>query len=289
LSTRIAIIGASGFVGRYLLAHLGARGLGTYAGRLAPGLVRFDLTRDPVAQLGGGLSHLILAGAIGDPEKCARDPVGTRKVNVEGTKRVLGEAMAAGIAPVFVSTDYVFEGSVGGYREEDATAPTTEYGRQKKDVEDWLIGSGKPHLIVRLSKVVSHETDVASVLGPWTADIKAGRVIKAARDQVFSPACAGDIARAIAELCDRGASGIWHIAGPRPLSRFELAQVLVEEVAKIAGAEARVEAMSLREVPFLEARPLKTWVRTEKLQTFLPWKFRDMRDVCAEVARRQFG
>jgi dTDP-4-dehydrorhamnose reductase len=292
VTEKAAVIGASGYVGRYLLSALGPRGIGTGHAR-ADNLIPFDIAADPVQRLvdaaGGRLSHVFLAGGATNPERCARAPGATRIINVANTIRVMKEAMDKGATPVFLSTDYVFRGDAGGYREAGTPDPTTEYGRQKAEVEAWMKDSDQSWIIARLSKVVGLELDAQSVIGQWAAEMNAGKPTRSADDQIFSPAWAQDIGRALAALADGGQTGVWHVAGPAPVSRYDLARLLVDEIARVnPSARIDLSPCKLNDIGFAETRPLKTWLNTEKLQAFLPWKFRTMQDLCAEAARRYF-
>src|SRR6185312_234130 len=102
--------------------------------------------------LDGEVSHVFLTHGAVNPELCARDPVGTAKVNVESVTRLLAEIMAAGATPIYLSTDYVFDGSRPLRREDEPQAPNTEYGRQKAAVERWLQSRTEPWIVARLSK-----------------------------------------------------------------------------------------------------------------------------------------
>ena len=292
MTEKAAVIGASGYVGRYLLNALGPRGIG--AGHMRAGiLLRFDIARDPLQGIidaaGGRLSHVFLAGGATNPERCAREPGATRIINVANTIRLMKEAMNEGATPVFLSTDYVFCGDAGNYHEADEASPTTEYGRQKAEVEDWLKDSDRPWIIARLSKVVGLELDAQSVIGQWAAEMMAGKPIRSADDQVFAPAWAQDIAHALAAITGAGQTGVWHIAGPVPISRYELTRLLADEIVRVnPSARIDLSPCKLNDVGFAETRPLKTWLNSEKLQAFLPWKFRTMQDLCAKAARRYF-
>jgi dTDP-4-dehydrorhamnose reductase len=291
---KAAVIGASGYVGRYLLARLGARAVGTYAARPVLGLTPFNIASDSLADLEKAadepLTHVFLVGGVANPERCAREPRETRTINVDGVIRLAGEAMQAGIIPVYLSTDYVFRGDTGGYREIDPKAPTTEYGRQKAEVEAWLAASDQPFLLTRLSKVVGFEADIHSIIGQWCVEIKADKPIRAASDQIFSPAFAADIARAVIDLADAGQTGAWHVAGPEPVSRYDLARTLADEIEKVTPAvRIDLSPCGLNDIAFAETRPLRTWLNVEKLAAFLPWRFRSMQDVCAEATRLHFG
>lgn len=292
MTEKAAVIGASGYVGRYLLSALGARGLGTGKSRIG-NLLAFDIANDPLQRLidaaGGRLSHVFVVGGATNPERCAREPGATRIINVAGSIRIMKEAMGKGVTPIFLSTDYVFQGDRGDYRETEEKAPTTEYGRQKAEVETWLESCDEPWLVARLSKVVGLELDGPSVIGQWAAEMKAGKPVRSADDQIFSPAWAQDIARAITALADAGQTGVWNVAHPDPISRYDLAKFLAEEIARVSpSTRIELSPCKLNDIGFAETRPLKTWLNTEKLEAFLPWRFRAMQDLCAEAARRYF-
>src|SRR4051812_42347612 len=57
-----------------------------------------------------GYNFLILAAAITDVERCYQDQNLSQRVNVDGTKELLGLALECGVTPIFFSTDYVFHG-----------------------------------------------------------------------------------------------------------------------------------------------------------------------------------
>ena len=182
---RAIVIGASGFIGRHLMARLGPdQAVGTYHRHAIPNGVSFDGTNGRIDELLGRLPTgitlaFVLHGAI-DTEACARDPIGTAEINVEGVWRVLRGLLDAGIRPVYVSTEYVFDGTRGGWRETDLAVPSTQYGIQKLEVERRLTADPRPSLIVRLSRVVGTEVGTHSVLGPWIEEIRAGKTMRCA-------------------------------------------------------------------------------------------------------------
>jgi dTDP-4-dehydrorhamnose reductase len=287
-------VGASGYLGRRILDLLGKRGIGTFNSRPQQGLQHFDANtgsfEDFLRALDQPVSHVFVPYGAIDPERCAREPAATMQVNVVGVVRLLDMAMKADVTPVFFSTDYVFDGAKGGYRETDAAKPRTSYGAQKLAVEQWLGTVPKPWMIARMSKVVGTETDTHSVLGQWVNDIRAKKPQRAATDQVLSPAWVDDIARALIELCDNGETGLWHVAGAEAVSRYDLLAMLLEEVRKVDPPQGLDMApCSLHDLPFAEKRPLNTSLDVGKLNAALGWRFRTMRELCAETARLHFG
>ncbi len=234
---RALVLGGSGYVGRKLLEILGeGRGIGTGHAHAKPGLVAFNAVQqrlsDLLEVLPGTFTHVFVCYGLVNPDQCARDPSGTAIINVESMIRVLSDAQSAGLIPIFLSTDYVYDGTRGLRREDEPQSPTTEYGRQKAAVEQWLQERPKQWMIARLSKVVGSETTIHSVLGQWVNDIRAGKPLRSATDQIFSPARVDDIARALIELAERDERGIVHVAGS-PLSRYDLNRLLVEAIKDI--------------------------------------------------------
>jgi dTDP-4-dehydrorhamnose reductase len=292
---RALVVGGSGFVGRAILSQLGSgRGIGTWHSRPNPGLARFDAVTGRLSELLSALprdiTHVFVPFGITNPEQCARDPAGTRAVNVDGAIRLMEDAFSAGLVPIFVSSDYVYDGSRALRTEDEPQAPTTEYGRQKVAVECWLRTQPQPWLVTRLSKVVSGDTEAQSLIGPWINDIRNGRTMRSATDQIFSPAFVDDVAGAMVGLAEANLQGIHHVAGSEPISRYELNRLLVESIRAIdARVAASVERCSLRDIAFLEPRPLNTSLSVAKLHAAIACRFVSMADLLQTIARAEFA
>jgi dTDP-4-dehydrorhamnose reductase len=292
---RAIVIGASGFIGQHLMAQLGPnRAIGTYHRHPFPGGLPFDTISDSIgtflSRQDAGLSHaFVLHGAI-DTEACARDPARTAAINVDSVWRVMRGLLNAGLVPVYISTDYVFDGSHGGWRETDHAEPNTQYGMQKLEVEKRLAADSRPWLIVRLSRVVGTELGTHSVLGPWIEQIRAGDTMRCATDQIFSPASVVDVAGALIKLTDSGATGLFHLGGPEPFSRIGLLRLLVKTIQTLSpDVDADIVPCSLHDLPFTEKRPLDTSIAIDKFQHAIGWSFTPMAAICAELAARHFG
>jgi dTDP-4-dehydrorhamnose reductase len=292
---RALVVGGSGFVGRAILSQLGPeRGIGTRHNAPGAGLIRFDAVAgrlsDLLSSLPNDVTHVFVPFAVSNPESCAVDPEGTRRINVGGAIRLMEDAFSANLKPIFVSTDYVYDGARALRTEDEPQVPNTEYGRQKAAVERWLASRPEPWLVARLSKVVSGDTTGRSVLGEWVNDVRNGRAMRSATDQIFSPAFVDDVAGAMVRLAETDLKGIFNVAGPQPMSRHELNRLLMDSIEAVdERIKASVEACSLRDIPFLEQRPLNTSLSIEKLQAAIAWPFVSMADLCRAIARAEFG
>ena len=89
-------------------------------------------------------------------------------VNLERTKEIINYCSENGIIPVYISSDAVFDGQKGNYKEKDLKKPINNYGKIKDKVEKYILKKNQKYLIVRMSKVfgldLNDETLVTQLL-----------------------------------------------------------------------------------------------------------------------------
>ena len=294
MAPRYLIIGASGFVGRRLYSVLGpARAVATYYNRPFEGGVAYDggkaSLRDAVLKNRGPFSHAFILHGITNIDACARDPEGTARVNVVGTERIIDDLQAAGITPVFTSSDAVFDGSRGLWAEEDATHPVLTYGRQKIEVERYLQRAGTPWIIVRPGKVIGTVPEAGDMLSDWMDRLESGAAIRCAHDQVLTPVSIDDLIAALIALAEGGHTGLFHAGGPRPVRRDGLLQALADEIGRYRKITPRITRCSLNDFAFVEARPLDNSLSSRKLYRVIGREFEDYRATCRRLAQNRYA
>ena len=276
---RAIVFGATGNVGRHLFVHLRTKGwtvIGTYAQCQTEGLVRFrieeeDFTQFPVA--GSRWDYGIICSAISGIDLCRRDVVRSRAVNVVGTLRLVQWLINAGICPVFLSSDYVFGGDKGGYREADTVDPVTLYGQQKVEVETKLERYHAKTLIVRLSKVVTSDPTDSTLFSEWYRTIRAGKPVVCASDQFFCPTFVEDVVNGLRVLMEMRAEGLYHVCQPKRYDRV----TLLEEFCRNTGM--RCPAVELRQSAafgFLDQRGRDTSMSPDKFLKATGFQFTSM-------------
>lgn len=284
------VIGASGLVGRRLL-HA-TRWIGTYHTHKIKNGIPFDLaTGDPsdlFTQVSETVTHIIILAAISNIDACARDPAGTALVNVAATCRLADAAAERGIVPVFASSDAVYDGSHPDWREDDIARPILVYGRQKLEVERHLSRATYPSLVLRIAKVLDPNLSQAGVLGPWLADLRAGRHIRCATDQNFTPIGIDDLVRVISQLMEAGATGIFNIGG-EPVSRISLLEKMIAAASSLAKIRANVVRCSLHDFPFAEKRPLDLRMSIAKLRAAIMFSPEPLEALCRRAANNLFA
>ena len=161
---KFLVIGASGFVGRNLLAHFHAQGfaaIGTQAHSREKGLATFDLLRhritdsiDPSFFQGPEPVNAVISAVISDMDLCLTDRIMAHAVNVEKTIQLINELANLNARITFLSTCFVFDGKTGYYNEASPVSPANEYGRHKAEVEDYLRSHAPGAFVPRMDKIV---------------------------------------------------------------------------------------------------------------------------------------
>lgn len=203
-----------------------------------------------------GVQSAVICSGISNIDRCAREPAETARFNVQQICRLINGLQERGIGIVFCSSDMVFAGDVGGYRENDAAIPTSEYGRQKKAVESFLASSGKPHAILRMSKLYSMEPSDNSIIHQILKQVRSGGELRAADDLIMVPTAVEDVARTVLAIVSHGLGGVFHITPRERYSRYELAR----RICETARAHARVVRCSIDDFALLERRPKSLWL-----------------------------
>jgi dTDP-4-dehydrorhamnose reductase len=179
---------------------------------------------------------IVHCGAWTAVDACESDPDKAYNVNALGTRHVSDGARRVGAYVIYVSTDYVFDGTKPQpYVEWDACSPKSVYGSSKHGGE---LEIDPGNAIVRTSWVfgVHGNNIVKTILRLAAGDAPLAFV----DDQIGSPTCAGDLAIAIARIAGARLPGVFHATNQGVASWHEVAQ----EVLRAAGHDpARVAAV----------------------------------------------
>jgi dTDP-4-dehydrorhamnose reductase len=261
---KTAVIGASGYVGRFLWQSYQSvfpGAVGTSFSCKEPGLARFDIRNPLLAPLRleeSGHAAVLICSARPNIDFCQREPTAAMAVNVTGTLELVRQIAATSMQVIFISSDYVFDGERGGYTEASAPAPTTEYGRQKALVEKEISSLTDNYLILRLSKIFGVRRGDGTLLDDLASNLTEGKKVRVARDQFFCPTYVGDLVRAVHSIQSRGLCGLVNLCSPEVWSRHEIA------LAMCSGLSANrelVTAINLHDIAAMAGRPLNTSMR----------------------------
>lgn len=282
---RIAVTGASGFLGSRAAVHLATRhvvlGLAFQSeGKFPFAVHRIDLTQDePLSRLVRDWKPdvIVHSAAMSRVLECERDPERARAVNVEATSRLVRLSERLHCKLVFISSDQVFSGKRGGYRESDDPAPLGWYGRTKLEAERCILNGGVSHLVIRSNSIVGG--------GPGCGESFTSRVIHAFQrgdpvplffDQYRSPIHVRHLVRIIEYGCVSGVNGLLNVGGPKRMSRLEVGCMAL----RAAGLPAeRVESVSYLSHPSAAVMTRDTSYDITRLRQVMPdFRFRSLED-----------
>jgi dTDP-4-dehydrorhamnose reductase len=297
MSKRYLVTGASGQLGGYLLRELHGRGSvvvawsGSRRGELfGVPLQPVDLADpDAVAPAFRACRPDIVlhAAAIARLAECFRDPEQAQRVNTRGTATLAGLAAEANARLVHVSTDLVFDGESGGYREEDVPSPTSIYGQSKLAAEE--AARLAPRSIVARVSLLFGPSVVGrpSFFDEQIGALRAGRPIPLFVDEWRTPLSLSTAARALVDLAESDEVELLHLGGPERLSRLEmglrLAEFLQADPAAIVATQ-RDRATAAEPRPRDVSLDSSLW---RKLFPATPWP--NYREALAEMARMASG
>jgi dTDP-4-dehydrorhamnose reductase len=214
---RLLITGGSGYLGSAVASLASAAGWSvTSASFRRPGPAQVDI-RD--AGQVAALVEQVRPDAVVHAAY-QQDGDGAWPVIVDGSANVAATVAAAGARLVHLSTDVVFDGRSGApYGEDDEPSPIIDYGRAKLEAERRVAAAAPAAVLVRTSliyggpggPVSKHEQAATAPGGAFYVD------------ELRCPVQVDDLAVALVELCGLDVTGPLHVAGPEPVSRWQLA------------------------------------------------------------------
>jgi len=238
----------------------------------------YDLGSPDISSLNldksGYKAALILAG-ITNIAECEKNKEKSRKVNVDGTLELIKQLVSIGIKPMFFSSDAVFDGEEGLYKDDSTPNPINEYGRQKYAIEKEMknICKDEEYLIVRLPKVFSTDRGDGTIFDEMASAFISGGTVRAAYDQIFSPIFILDVIEIVTALQMKNITGIVNVTSGEVWSRYNLALAL----AKVMGVnKTQVEKISLDDVSGAARLPKNTSMRNDRLMYEIDHAFTPM-------------
>jgi dTDP-4-dehydrorhamnose reductase len=262
---RITLFGATGLLGNALMRESTTDPISGLNSKDA------DI-RDPkaIAQALAGTrpDWIILAAAYTDVDGCETNRELAFAVNRDGAVNVARAAKKIHARLLFLSTDYVFDGTkTTPYETTDPRAPQTVYGKTKAEAElrfteilpeccivrtSWVYGTGGKCFPDTILKLAATRPELSIV-----------------NDQRGSPTYTIDLARAIIQLCRQNTAGIVHITNASDCTWYDFAQ----EIIGAAGLPAQVRPVTSEEFPRPAKRPaysVLSPVSREKLSINMP-------------------
>ncbi len=205
---------------------------------------------------------VIHTASITDVDFCERNPSLAMDVNGKATGIVASACRELNSFLVYVSTDYVFDGQTGRYKEEDKPNPLNAYGQSKLLGEQMVSNLGMDHCTVRTSAMFGCGREHRPNMGTWLLDqLSTGQTVKVINGQYTSPTLSTHLAKMLLEVTERRLTGIIHLAGANRMNRYEFAVRLAQE---FKFNTALVEPVAPDSANWYAKRPLDSSLNIEK-------------------------
>ena len=171
---------------------------------------------------------VVHAAAFTDLDACEADPSKAMKVNAEATGKLASEARRAGSAFAYISTESVFDGGRGNYRESDATNPINHYAASKLAGEREALAAHPGALVLRIG-LEGWRPRGSPGFVQWLVDgLRKGERRTICTDWIHTVVFAQNLAEITEKLWKAEASGIFHCGAEIPASNWEIAQTAAE-------------------------------------------------------------
>jgi dTDP-4-dehydrorhamnose reductase len=173
---------------------------------------------------------VIHTAALTDVDFCEENQELARKVNVDGTRYLAEAAEEAGARLVFCSSDMVFDGRKGFYKETDRVHPLNFYGRTKVQGEEIVREVCSDYLIARVSIIYGWGSPFyRSFADKLLEGFRAGKEAVLFKDQVRTPIHTDDLSEALLEIAGKDIKGLLHLGGSERISRYDFGRRFAEK------------------------------------------------------------
>ncbi len=299
LFNRILITGANGLLGQSLVSLLSRfpeydvlatarddapRYRGGSGGYATLDICDFEEVRRVFADFTPGV--VINCAALTAVDECEVDRERCWRINVDAVENLARNCLNHGSRLIHLSTDFVFDGQSGPYRETDRPDPVNFYGKSKLAAENLVRGAGLDRWsIVRTVLVYGTGVDLPRAnIGLWVVhELRQDRSIAVVTDQIRTPTYVDDLANGVERVVRFNKTGVFHVSGREQISVHDFAVRIAETFELDTGLIRPADGTTFSQTA---RRPPTTGFIILKAETELGFKPRPMNSALKELRRR---
>ena len=228
---------------------------------------------------------IINTAAMTNVDACESDKELCWDLNVNAVKYFIEAAGLNDSHFIHLSTDFVFDGEAGPYKEDDQPKPLSYYGESKYQAEKLLQASTIKWSIARTIIVYGIVDDMSrSNIVLWAKDaLEKGNPLKIVDDQFRSPTLAEDLAMGCYLIAAKKAEGIYHLSGKDVMSILDLVYIVADFYGLDKTVIAPIKSGSLNQAA---KRPSKTGFILDKAINNLGYNPVSFEEGMAELTRQ---
>ena len=227
---KVLILGASGLIGSNLYNYLKMKKInviGTYYNNKNKKLIKFNFLKDKLSNLKeiNTITHAIFVSGLSNKlDQVEKEYQNESEFGYKKTKDLMNECYKKNIKVIYVSSDAVFDGKTGNYKENSARKPINKYGLIKFKIEKFIQRKFAKYLILRISKVISFRKKDKSILSEIINSLKKNKDSVFSNDEIFSPIFINDFCEKTLNLILNNKKGVYHLNSIKKTSRYEIAR-----------------------------------------------------------------
>lgn len=228
-------------------------------------------------------THVIHTAAITNVDYCELNPEECHEVNVQATQYLFEASKQYKAHFELLSTDFVFDGLQGMYKETDEVNPLSVYAQSKVDAENILLQSDyKNWSIARTIIVYGTANNLSrSNIVLWAIDaLQKQQPMNIINDQFRMPTWADDLAWGCLEICRRDKTGIFHLSGPELLAINQIVERIAIYLGKSMGNVNLIDSSTLNQPA---KRPPRTGFDLTKSHTELGYSPKTIEETLKEL------
>ena len=212
---------------------------------------------------------VIHLGAMTNVDLCEDKQLLASKINTKATQIISEECSKLNSFLIYVSTDYVFDGKSGKYKEDDVTNPIGFYGKSKLDGEYAVQKFSSNWCIARTSTPFGYHSSKKSFPVWLIENLQNDKSVKILTDQITSPTYVPNLSSMLMEISQKKIEGIIHVSGATKISRFDFASLIVE---KLNLDKNLLKPIKMDEINFKAQRPKDSSLDVSKATSILSEK-----------------
>lgn len=255
----ILVTGSTGQLGSDVVKELLKRGYST----LSPNRSEFNLcSEDSIRNyiLNSNCEAIVHCAAYTQVDKAEDEKDLCIKINATATKHIVKCAKILDIPMIYISTDYVFDGTKDGeYTENDETNPINIYGESKLAGEKYVQEILDKYYIVRTSWVFN--INGKNFIETMLRLSKANNQLSIVNDQIGSPTYTKDLSRLLVDMLETSKYGLYHATNEGYCSWYEFANTIF----KLANINIDIKAINSNEYASRAKRPMNSKLSKDKL------------------------
>ena len=255
----ILVTGSTGQLGSDVVKELLKRGYSTLSpNRSELNLCSEDNIRNYI--LNSNCEAIVHCAAYTQVDKAEDEKDLCIKINATATKHIAKCAKILDIPMIYISTDYVFEGTKDGkYTENDETNPINIYGESKLAGEKYVQEILDKYYIVRTSWVFN--INGKNFIETMLRLSKANNQLSIVNDQIGSPTYTKDLSRLLVDMLETSKYGLYHATNEGYCSWYEFANTIF----KLANINIDIKAINSNEYASRAKRPMNSKLSKDKL------------------------